>query len=484
MYQKGSKREHKILSIESKVNAVAIKCYEEQLVDGIDALIKAIRGCNKEIMFVLVICHDRDEQTDGVWKVSKEKKHYHILVKYRDRKKKVRVNEILEMLHIKFREGLDDTLLENRGIESIGSFVGYAMYLTHETDDAIRDNKEIYDISEIISNLTEQEIKHIRAGYLSIEQASEKVTPAKMAELDEKAFELGRNLGNFTSWYNAQPFSVRSNCKMRTVKESYDRGVQARLEEGREVNRLCIYIQGAPNTGKTYAVKQSLRDKCILEVSGGGTGKFDRLRPDHEVILIDDDICPNLLNMSDNYICHAYRRQSGNPVWAGDYFIVTSNLTFDQWLDECGIKSKVHKEAVATRFFICILEEEKGINRLALVQPSTRGAVDRQCERANKFVEFQKLFNAVIEKYNPKIAGVNYDAIIDKKYISQSRVETIKEQMAMMGEVIDNEYSAMVLGNELQKAQEEEVIKANYYNYQPPQEEKKGSGDYDEARED
>ena len=108
MAWKGSKREHKILSIMSKVNAVAIKCYDEQLVDGVDALIKAIESCDKEIMFVLAICHDRDEQTDGVWKVSKEKRHYHILVKYRNRLKKERVSAILEMLHIKFREGLDD----------------------------------------------------------------------------------------------------------------------------------------------------------------------------------------------------------------------------------------------------------------------------------------------------------------------------------------------------------------------------------------
>lgn len=416
MSKKGSKREHKMLSIMSKVNAAAIKIYDEQLVDGVDAMIDAIEKCDKEDIYVLAIRHDRDEQTDGIWAVSIEKPHYHIIVKYRNRLKKERVKAILDMLHIQFRQGLDDLLLKNHGIESIGSFTGYAMYLTHETDDAIADNKEIYKISEIISNLDEEEIKCIRAGYLSIDNVSEKVTMSKLAKLDKQAFDLGYAMGNFTDWYKNLPFSVRSSSKMKTIKESYDMGVQVKLEEGSEINRLCIYIQGASNTGKTYAVKQALKDKRILAVGGGGTGKFDRLRPDHEVIVIDDDICPNVLNMCDNYMCYAYRRQSQNPVWSGKYFVVTSNLLFEEWLRACGVNSLEHISAATTRFFICSIEQKNGISRLALASPSTRGSADEQIERTKKFAKFQHDFNQIIAKYKPDENRVNFDSLIDEIY--------------------------------------------------------------------
>lgn len=469
MGQKGSKKEHKILSILSKVNSFAVKCYDEQLPYGWEVTKQAIRALNKTEMYALAIRHDRDEQADGIWKIALEKPHYHIIVKIVDRKKKIRICQILAMLYIQFRENIDDSILANHGLESIGSFTGYAMYLTHETEDAIADNKEIYDISEIVSNLSEDEIKCIRSGYIRISDTNEKVTASKMAQLDKDAFNLGHELGNFTNWYNAQPFSVRSNSKIKTIKESYDRGVQSKLEEGREINRLCVYIQGEPNTGKTYAVEQTLNGKQILKVGGGGTGKFDNLRPDHEVIVIDDDICPNLLNMTDNYICRAYRRNSNNPVWAGQYFIVTSNLMFDEWLLSCGIKNATHKNAIATRFYICTIERENDVSRLALSQPSTRGSIEMQVERADRFVGFQKKFNEVIAQYRTSVTGVNYDSIIDKKYRQGNQVETIMKHMQTTQNcVLGKDFVSSLYADILDNAKQYEESKSMCYQYCPP----------------
>ena len=38
-------------------------------------------------------------------------------------------------------------------------------YLTHETKEAIDEAKELYSVDELISNLTKDEIIHIREGY-------------------------------------------------------------------------------------------------------------------------------------------------------------------------------------------------------------------------------------------------------------------------------------------------------------------------------
>lgn len=409
---KKGKRERHTLGIDSKVHAVAIKCYDEQLPHGRDYTFNAIRQTDKSQFQVLAIVHDRDTVTAGIWIESAIKPHLHIIVRCVDRKKRIRVRTIMECLGIVFRPGLDDIIWQEHGVETIGNFTGYAMYLTHETKEAIDDAKELYSIDELISNLTKDEIIHIREGYIRVSVNAHKVTSDELAALDQDAYNLGYALKNFAQWYDAQPFTVRSNAKIKTIRESYERGVEARLEEGRAITRLCIYIQGPPNSGKTYATLAALDGRQILTVGGGGTGKFDRLRPDHDAIVIDDDVCPNLLNMTDNYICRAYKRNSNNPAWAGRYFIVTSNLSFAEWLENCGIRIQdklrnpsTHYTAMWSRFYICEIRYTDSVAHLALVSSSTRGSSTEQFERAKMFVEFAESFNHTIASYTPAADG-------------------------------------------------------------------------------
>lgn len=405
------------LSIDSKVPSMAIKIYEEQLAKGFDYLCNAIRSTDKRDFQVLAIVHDRDTYADDghFWKPAVEKPHMHVIVRCVDRKKRIRVRTILNALGIYFRPNLDDELWEKHGVETVGDFSSYAMYLTHETDAAINAAKELYDISEIISNLDIDEIQAVRDGYLRLSSAKKKVTDDDLIQLDAAAYELGRELGNFDKWYDALPFNIRSHSKMKTIRESYKRGVDARVAEQSEVTRVCIYIQGEHNTGKTYAAKHALAGKTIHTVEGGGSGKFDNLRADHDAIIISDDVCPNVLNMTDNYICRAYKRQNNNPAWSGQYFIVTSNLSFKDWLKQCKIDvNGKHYEAMVSRFYICeIRQKPDGTNYLALKSASTRGTVEEQSYRAGLFLEFQKKFNALMADYNPTTDTFDYADMID-----------------------------------------------------------------------
>lgn len=417
---------HKILSIGKKVYSFALKFYDEQLPLGIEATIDAINRTEKDKFQVLLIRHDRDEVSDGVWKVAREKRHYHMICRCTNSKERIRIYQMLNWFHIYYRPGLDDTLLENYAIESVGNFQAYAVYLTHETEEAQRDNKELYSISEIISNLSLDEIKAVRDGYIRIADASSKVTMSKLAELDEEAFKLGYELKSFEDWYNALSFSIRSNAKMKTIRESYNRGVEELLNENPRITRLCIFIKGEANTGKTFATLKALEGRDILSVGGGGTGKFDKLRASTDAIVIDDDVCPNLLNIADNFLCHVYRRGSNNPVWAGKYLVVTSNLSFTEWLRSCGIKipdtnttieyrmkNSNHYEALLSRFFVCgIRKGDNGVNQLSLASPSTRGSSEEQSERLKMFLEFQERFNHTIAQYQP--SKVDISQYIDK----------------------------------------------------------------------
>lgn len=412
----------KCLNILSSVHSAAFKIYEEQLVYDWDYTMNAIKTAFKSsYMQVEGIMHYKDFLEDSnFWLPSIEKPHFHIIFRLVDRKDRIRIKKVLNALGIEFRQGLDDNLLKEHGCETVQNFSSYSLYLTHETEDAILDGKALYDLSEVVSNLTESELEQIREGYVRPSE-KRKLTQAELISLDKEAYDKGFELADFEDWYNSLGFVVRSNAKMKIIKESYTRGVEARIRENKSLPRLCIFIQGAPNTGKTYAAAHSIKGD-YLSVGGGGSGKFDNLKPSHNGIIIDDDICPNLLNMSDNYICKAYKRNKDNPVWAGEYLIITSNLSFLEWLDSCGIKVKdmwgrlsEHAKAMQSRFYICELRQNLiGQSRLACLSASTRGTQTEQIERLNKFKEFQNTFNGIIVNYNPQNNKVDYSTIEEK----------------------------------------------------------------------
>ena len=306
------KKDGKCLPNTAKVRSLAIKCYLEQMPYGWSYVCSQIQATNPKDFHVVAIRHYKDTYAeDGhFWKPAYEKPHYHIIFRCVDRNKTIRVGQAMNQLGIVFRPVTDDTLWTEHGVETVRNFSGYTTYLTHETEDAIEDGKERYDVCELVSNLTLDEIEEVRQGYLRVSENGRKVTTKELVEIDDIAFNLGYDLRNFEDWYNSLPFNIRSNAKMKTIRESYFRGVKKKISENSEILRLCVFIQGEKNTGKTHATIAALSGKQIYTVEGGGSGKFDNLRPDHNAMIISDDICPNLLNMSDNYICQAYRRQA------------------------------------------------------------------------------------------------------------------------------------------------------------------------------
>lgn len=422
----------KCIPLDAKVNSMAIKVYDEQLPLGWQATVTSMCATSKKDFQIIGICHNRDIHAEkgDFWQASIEKPHYHIIFRCVDRNKRIRVQTVLGTIGIVFRPHLDNELYANHGVETIGNFAGYATYLTHETESAIKDAKELYSMDELVSNLTIDEIMQIRNGYIRLTDSNKKVTTKDLVELDNIAYKLGYELMDFKKWYKSLPFSVRSHTKMSAIRESYNLGVDTKIEEKSEVVRLCIYIQGSPNTGKTYGSKKALAGKRIHAVEGGGTGKFDDLRADHDAIIISDDICPNLLNMSDNYICKAYKRQSNNPAWAGNYFIVTSNLSFLDWLATCKIDTRSkHYDALTSRFYVCeVLKNNDGDNYLALQSPSTRGAMDEQQKRLDMFLNFQHKFNEIMAGYRPQEIKIDYDRYIDKSYALATCAVTQKSE--------------------------------------------------------
>lgn len=419
----GRKADHKkkMYTIRTNVKSLSIKCYDEQLPDGWETVKKMIKALPKEY-HVIAIRHDRDYNADDIWEPSVEKPHYHII--WRTTKKvSEHVSTVLNKLGVKYRPGIDDNLWKEHGVEGISDFGNLATYLTHDTKQAILDGKTHYEFTELVSNLSIEEIKNVRDGYVRVSAPTGKIGMQEMKELDEQARKIGYELKDFVDWYSSLDFSVRAHSKMNVIEKSYYLGVRQRIEENNEVNRLCIYIQGDKNVGKTYAAIHAFDGMKVLTVGGGGTGKFDTLSPATNAIIIDDDKAPNLLNMTDNYMCQVFRRNRNNPYWCGEFYVVTSNLPFRQWLEECGIttskydrtcaKDTEHYRAMLSRFYVCHIENKGGVNVLVCDSVSKRGTSEEQKARKGKFINFRNIFNKLLSTYVPETIKVDYTDVND-----------------------------------------------------------------------
>ena len=422
--QKGQKK--KMLGMNSRIRTVVIKCYDEQMPTGWKDVQKRIKKFPKSNAHIIAIRHDRDEfYENDFWESSKEKPHYHIvfLMQGHDNsgnKNRIYLHNVFEILGIVFRKE-DVNLWKNRGVETVAHVPNKITYLTHDTEEAILDGKAQYELYELVSNLTIEEIETYRNEYFAQPKKRQKslFTKAELSAYDEIAYQLGLQLQDYNEWYATLPFGVRDNSSIKTIEKRYFCGLQQRIHGAMsQMTRLCVYIQGEPNTGKTYASEKALTllGQDILQVVESGTGKFDDLKATTGAIIVDDATIPNLLNMSDNKICKAYKRNANNPYWCGQYLIVTSNNPFDVWLDMCGSFSDKNKEAIKSRFFICRLEtNENGETQLYCESPSERGTAQDIERRGKLYVEFGQKFNETIKQYNPTKKEkpiIDYNALV------------------------------------------------------------------------
>ena len=375
---------------------------------------------------VAFIVHDADKKADAddYFKLSSIKPHAHMVIKKRNNRA-FRMNTIMKALGINFRRYIDNDLWK-QGVATCWNFAHSVAYLTHETDKAQADGKTIYSRDRIISNCPSSEIDDFREGYL-IANEKRKLTNQELAKLDKQFFDYGYSLKNFDDLYNSLDFIARSNSKMRTIKESYQRGVDERLKkEPPEVNRVCLFIEGPPNTGKTYAVNNALKalGHKVFEVTGGGSGKFDNLSITDTAITIDDEVCPNLLNMTDSRITTAYKRNSNNPYWTGSMFVVTSNKPFLSWCNDSGLRVfgftknsfnenslNEHGNAMLSRFILCEVVDYGDYFQIVSNTDFThlRGTAEEKQDKINRAMELIKIANSIMKDYTKKSSNDDFE---------------------------------------------------------------------------
>ena len=302
------------------------------------------------------------------------------------------------------------------------------VYHTHETQEAKDKQKHVYSRDKAITNIA---LDTLAAYYTEFFTMMDHVNGAlkermKLASLDrfqkaninQRALEYGQTGADFDDfWFNEMHALVRTHDDVhKSALQHYARGLRTYLEGPASLQniRCAIFINGDADGGKTYnsivACKQ-LVGNCY-DVDSGKTGKFDDLRNTHKSMVVSDTSLPDILAAADNKFVRLYRRNENNPVWSGQYLIITYNGSLDDYLDKFYLDShgkrmsESRRKAIHSRFYECILSD--GV--LKLVHPSTRGDADTQHARNVMFSDFYKAFTASLSTY---VKSEDFDSVSD-----------------------------------------------------------------------
>lgn len=366
----------------------------------------------KERYLVWGIVHYKDPRGDGFYDASVEKPHVHIWII--NKKNSEHIRTIFNKLDILIRP--EDEDMWSHAVDNIENKEACALYATHETVQAIKEGKVKYSLSDVVTN--------DRKAFLELrgikEEADKKFTKEDWIRKDEEAYTLGYDFADWNEFYNQLPRSAKSKqIEIKLLREQYERGIQDKIEECPETLRCSIFIRGRNGIGKSHAIDYALKELNLkkLDVSGGGTGQFDKLNPFYEAVFVNDGTLPadSLLNIADGRNCNVYHRNQGNSYLCAKYLIVSSNLDFEEWCHTCKfktfriekdnigdkeIKKKVPLEvffALRSRFFFIDVNSKDDIK----VRYNTRGSIETIQKRLDMFQDFYNLFEESIKSYKP-----------------------------------------------------------------------------------
>ncbi len=383
---------------------------------------------------ILYIVHDKDTDEDcGAWEIAYEKCHGHLIARRKDGEN-FQILTLLNLLGIHYRKPLrkyskaekcpdgferidpteqkryqsiryhrkapkgarwkkdcpDDTkLIEKfRAMETCGDYCSYASYLLHRTRQSVYDGKYQYSRNELHSNLTKEETDSILGGYVSGLTGSSKVDIDTQIDIDEAAYNAGRDLLDWDDFFFNLSYSQRSLSKLKkTAFDHYERGTKERITEIKDIPRVCIFVSGPANCGKSYYSLH--RPEPKFTVTQKSTGMFDDLKKTDKTLIIDDTFTPQLIHLSDQYPRSFYRRNEGMNFWLGDLLVVNSNYDFETYVHGCGVTELSQVRAIASRFYTVHIEYEHRVPKVV---------VDSRFSRY-KDEEDKRLHDEVFERY-------------------------------------------------------------------------------------
>ena len=363
-------------------SSAAIKCYEEQLPKGEEALVNAIKTVPKDELKIIAIKHYK----------SSEKAHWHIIVSCPG-KKSERIKKTLERLCIVFRDGIDDKLWYHHGVERTGTYGGdyakYAKYLLHQTEAAISEGKAPYEKTDFVTNLSDEDIDKILAGERLVTKKNNNYS------YNDLAREAGYNLENFDEFIKGLGLPNLTADAERRIRSCYLSGAERRARGHEKVRRFLMHVLVENNEMMeicTRAAEKALSDKRI---TSGVTGESLLIEPDTEAIVTyldanDSNKMKILYSLSDEHIT-AIGKNREKQVWAGNTIIVVT---------------RVEKLERNERYFCCEIKDGKLQCKSA---PKICLSNDEVEEYTTTFRLFKEKFDKYIAEYMESFSGNTID---------------------------------------------------------------------------
>lgn len=365
--------------------------------------LKSPRDKHKRHWQLEAICHDKDyiANPDDMFLPAYVKPHFHLILRDANNNRFM-VKTILDALHLHFTRD-DSDLFYEQGCSTVHDFNAYSMYLTHETTQAISDGKELYDLSEVMTNMSLDELKSIRSGYSRL-QAKSKLTEEDWNRLADFVAKLGDNMNDFEVWADkCLSFVQRTSKKFKDLQVLYNKHLLKAVEKSPDLIRCCILISGKQNDGKSFTTRHALQKMGeIVYNARSSTGKYDGLSSRATAMIFDDRKMTDSLNVTDNHATVLHSRGTGNDkLWLGRFVIITTNLKPDDFF-RGQVMDASQLDAIKSRFYTTSLMYDRlGHGKLALIEASTRGTKEDIAKRNNLYKKFADTFNDVIKGYKP-----------------------------------------------------------------------------------
>lgn len=370
--------------------------------------LKSSKDKKKRHWQVAGICHDRDKvaNPDDLFEPSSIKPHFHVLVRDANNNRFF-VELILKVLGLNYQKQ-DSTLFYEHGCTTISDFNAYFVYLFHETKQAVLDGKEHYELSELLTNMSKDEIRDIKQGYSRLQNKT-KLTDEDWNKLAKYASELGDKKQNFDKKFkNILTFAQRGNHNFDRLRAVYNKHLHHAIDTTPARIRCCILIYGNPGDGKSYNALEALKSLGKKTYyARENTGKYDELEYDTQAMLFDDRKIGDPLKVTDNTACIVHGRGTGNDkAWLGNYVIATTNRNPEEFFKtQLPRGSSKQIEALRGRFYICFVECDKKGNRRLVIKDrgstSTRGLAEDILERNKLYIQFADSFDKSIAHYHP-----------------------------------------------------------------------------------
>lgn len=406
-------------NLNSRVNVCWFKFYAEQVGcpqgADFDTQLKYLRdyfyGLTKQTFDYWwdSIIHYRDTNIDDLWGKSSEKPHAHLLTvscrRQSSNNKLIphRISTLINSLGLNYRPE-DDIMMSRGGIIPLSyqknEHIRSMVYHTHETVEAQETiGKELYDRSERYTNIPSDVLDEWYEYYFKFMNMSKRhdvelPTKAKISDYMDYAFDLGFHCDDLDDFLNSIPrHHLLANGVINSIRFMYEQGVTQFLKSpaAKHLIRCCIYIQGEANTGKTHTTNltfEELKIPCV-NIDGSDSGRFDNVTPSVKALLFNDTSVPNILNLADNKAVALYRRNRNNPIFCGNYIVITSNLSFNDFLAKYAYQF-AQRKAISSRFYV--VELDPYTSTLNVIDRSTRGLPDEISERDKLFDTFKETF--------------------------------------------------------------------------------------------